>query len=320
GLEMSTWSDDGLSYNFPVLLTPGAKVAKKLKELTGILTAKFLADPFPAIEVNDVMKAKGKTVRGSKGGSITIKDVTKAADGTITIAFEFDQPADLIPEMGEFQGGVDLPGPGIGIMPVPVPAPVPPIAPPPAPGAKDEAGAGEDPAVAPAVAPPAKGKRSEDGNEEPVALVGDEDKPVKPDEDKPAKPDEDKPAKPIGGKLGVVFGGGVILGGGGGVIIGGGPAIMPFPGPNGNAVSFTMNGLSLQDDKGKKLPATIQIDWKKAAAGGGLNGVGPGLKTEYLATYRPAKGAAKEPSKLVFTARSVVEVAIPFRLKDVPVK
>jgi len=310
GIELFTWSNDGLSHNFPVLLTPGAKPSKKLKELSGTLSAKFLADPFPAIEVAEVMKAKGKTVRGSKGGSVTIKDVTKAADGTITIAFEFDQPADLVAETGNFQGGVDVPVPGIGIVPVPLPAPAPPVAPPPPPDGAP--GGGEAPVEAPP-AKPAPGKRIE-GDDEPIAQVGDEEKPA-----------DDKPAKPIQVQPGVGIGGGIAIGGGGGIVIGGpaigGPAvIMPFPGVDGNAGLPNMNGLSLQDDKGKTLPAHIQIDWKKVAADGVINGVGPGQKAHYLATYRPVKGGPKEPSKLVFTARRVVEVAIPFTLKDVPLK
>jgi hypothetical protein len=297
---MPMWSNDGLNHNFPVLLTPGAKASKTLKELTGTLTAKFLADAFPAIEVADVMKAKGKTVKGTKGGSITVKDVTKAADGTVTINFEFDQPTDLMPEMGNFAGGIDMPAPGIGIMPVPLPAPAPPP-----PGAAP--GDADAPVEAPPVkVKPAKPAKIEDG-EQPVALVDDE-KPVE--------------GKPVEVNPGIVIGGGrIVIGGGGAGIVIGGPAIMPFPGPDGGpGVPFTMNGLSLQDDKGKTLPANIQIDWKKAAAGGGFGGVGPGMKAEYIAIYRPIKGAAKEPSKLVFTARPTVEVAVPFTLKDVPVK
>jgi hypothetical protein len=303
------WSNDGISYNFPVQLDAGAKETKTLKELTGNLTAKFLADAFPAVEVNDIMKAKGKTVRGPKGGAITVKDVTKAADGTVTINFEFDQPANLIPEMGNFAGGIDIPAPGIGIMPVPVPlpAPVPPVAPVP-PGA---AGGGDAPVEAPAVEAvpvkpikPAKPAPDVDGDE-PVALVADDEKPVE------GKPVEVKPGVVIGGAGGIAIGG---------VVIGGGPAIMPFPGPDGPGANFAMNGLSLQDEKGKTLPASIQVDWKKAAAGGGFGGVGPGMKAEYIAVYRPVKGGPKEPSKLVFTARSTVEVSVPFTLKNVPVK
>jgi hypothetical protein len=336
--EIHSWSNDGINQNFPVRLMPGDKLSKTLKELSGTISARFLADAFAAIEVKDVMKAKGKTVRGAKGGSITINSVEKAADGTVTIQFEFDQPSDLIPEMQVEMpgGGGGFPGnPGIGIMPVPLPVPLPAPAPG-VPGAVPDAAGGDDPVEGPAVEdkpakPPVPPRRAIPRRAEPraadapaiapapaIAIAIAEEKPVPP----PVQADEKPPIR-IEIKPGVgggVVGGGVVIGGGGAVIIGG-PAVMPLPAPDGMGMAFAMNGLTLQDENGKNLPAAIQINWRKmAGAGGGFPGVGPGMKADYIAVYRPQKGMAKEPSKLVFTARGQTDVSIPFTLKDVPVK
>lgn len=87
-------------------------------------------------------------------------------------------------------------------------------------------------------------------------------------------------------------------------------------------VYYATNGLTLQDDKGNVLSASIQYNWKRGGGGvvigfpgGGMGGMG---KMEYIATIKPEKG--KEPAKLVFTGRRVVEVTVPFKLTNVDVK
>ena len=96
---------------------------------------------------------------------------------------------------------------------------------------------------------------------------------------------------------------------------GGAPA---FPGalpgnvlvPMWNVASF---GLTLHDDKGNVLPVSIQ----PTAAGNRRPFGGAGGTMDFIATYRPVKGGAAEPAKLVFTGRRTALVDIPFSLKKV---
>jgi len=129
---MYAQSNDGVNYNFPVTLDAGAKESKKLKELTGTIAARFLAEAKSVIEVKDVMKAKGKTFKGGKDGELTINSVEKAADGTIQITFDFQAPTDVQPETQQnVPGGIMPVGPmpvirpGIRILPALPPAAVP---------------------------------------------------------------------------------------------------------------------------------------------------------------------------------------------------
>jgi hypothetical protein len=69
-------------------------------------------------------------------------------------------------------------------------------------------------------------------------------------------------------------------------------------------------GLTLQDDKGRALPASIRPNYRRA---------GPG-KGEYLATYLPGPDGKGEPAKLVFTGRRLVQVQVPFKLAGVELK
>jgi hypothetical protein len=74
------------------------------------------------------------------------------------------------------------------------------------------------------------------------------------------------------------------------------------------------NGLTVRDDKGKVLNASISLDWKGFAPGAG------GGKATYIAhVFPPAKGEGAA-ARLVFTARRSVEVPIPFTLKNVALK
>jgi hypothetical protein len=121
----------------PVRLKKGEKEAKTLKELTGTITAQVLTPPEPFLTVENVMKAAGKTVKGTEGGSITIKEAKKAEDGSITITAELEMPPNVIPG-GNVPLVPGVGGPG-GIRILPAPAPAVPIAP--VPPAKKEAGA-----------------------------------------------------------------------------------------------------------------------------------------------------------------------------------
>jgi hypothetical protein len=132
------------------------KASKVLKELKGTISAQFLTEARPYITVDNILKAAGKTVKGPAGGSIKVLEVKKDDNGQITIRFEVEPPANVIPDGGSVNGG--------GIRPVPVPirirrAAVPPgagpglkAAPPPAPAAAPPKAAPPAGAAAPAVA------------------------------------------------------------------------------------------------------------------------------------------------------------------------
>jgi hypothetical protein len=111
----------GASQYAPVYLKKGEKAAKALKELSGVVQAQVLTASQPMITVDNVLKASGKTIKGTEGGSLKIVDVSKGENGLLTIRFELDPPANVIPDNG-FNGGFGLPG-GIPGGPVPLPAP-----------------------------------------------------------------------------------------------------------------------------------------------------------------------------------------------------
>jgi hypothetical protein len=106
------------------------------------------------------------------------------------------------------------------------------------------------------------------------------------------------------------------------------PVAMPALAPAGGALAFpgalpgnvlvpmwnaSTYGLTFRDDKGSVLPVSIQPNWtgKQRQFGG------PGGTMDFIASYRPVKGGAAEPAKLVFTGRRSALVDIPFSLKKV---
>jgi hypothetical protein len=89
-------------------------------------------------------------------------------------------------------------------------------------------------------------------------------------------------------------------------------AIIPANAPT---TRFAFNGLTLRDDKGNLLNASITFNWKKAG------GFAPGnRRLEYVATYKPTGRDPAEPAQLVYTGRRSVTINVPFTLKDVVVK
>jgi hypothetical protein len=81
----------GLSQQVPIQLKKGAKAAKSLKELQGVLTAQVLTEARPILTADNLDKAAGKTFKGDQGGSIKIVDV-KAEENQTTVQLEFEQP------------------------------------------------------------------------------------------------------------------------------------------------------------------------------------------------------------------------------------
>ncbi|MFO0842886.1 MAG: hypothetical protein U0797_10895 [Gemmataceae bacterium] len=83
------------------------------------------------------------------------------------------------------------------------------------------------------------------------------------------------------------------------------PALMP-----GQTSLYTPWGLTLQDDKGNALPASIRPNFRKVG----------GSKAQFTATYLPGKDGKGEPARLAYTARRLTQVQVPFRLAGVEVK
>ena len=67
-------------------------------------------------------------------------------------------------------------------------------------------------------------------------------------------------------------------------------------------------GLGLVDDKGEPIKQ-VSLGLRRQVIGGFLS-------TQYVLTYQAEKG--QEPAKLIFSGRKVLNVEIPFALKDVP--
>lgn len=133
GFPMPGMMWDGISRQVPLQLKKGAKEAKSLKELKGVIAAQLLTEPQPMI-VADKLKA-GETFKGKEGGFIKIVEV-KAEDEKTTIRLEFEQPPfeKVVPAQPNgipgFVGGGAMPMPIRQIVPArkvgPAPAPPPP--------------------------------------------------------------------------------------------------------------------------------------------------------------------------------------------------
>ena len=106
-----------------VRLKKGEKASKSLKELTGVISAQILTPATPAITAEKILEAAGKEFKGAEGGKLKILQVTRAANGQITVRFELEQPPNLVPANAI---GGPLNGPW-GVVPggVPLPAPIP---------------------------------------------------------------------------------------------------------------------------------------------------------------------------------------------------
>ncbi|MCI0463458.1 MAG: hypothetical protein L0Z62_41500 [Gemmataceae bacterium] len=79
-----------------VRLKLGEKKAKTLKELSGHVPVQVLTPPEALITVEDVLKAKGKSVKGQHGGMIEVIAIEKQGDGTYKVQFRFESPANHV--------------------------------------------------------------------------------------------------------------------------------------------------------------------------------------------------------------------------------
>ena len=80
-------------------------------------------------------------------------------------------------------------------------------------------------------------------------------------------------------------------------------------GPGFGAGMNGANGLSLVDDKGESIKQ-IRFAIERVMHNDG------GFSTQYVLTYQAEKG--QEAAKLVYSGRKILNVEIPFALKDVP--
>jgi hypothetical protein len=76
-----------------VWLKAGAKRAKKLKQLTGTLSAQVQTPPEPIMTIADALKASGKSVKGKDGGALTLAEITRQDDGTVLLRAQLQLPA-----------------------------------------------------------------------------------------------------------------------------------------------------------------------------------------------------------------------------------
>jgi hypothetical protein len=68
-----------------VRLKQGEQPSKRLRELQGRITARVQTPPQPLMTVDNVLKAAGRTVHGSNGGSIKVLDVSRQPGGEVKL-------------------------------------------------------------------------------------------------------------------------------------------------------------------------------------------------------------------------------------------
>jgi hypothetical protein len=89
----------------PVLLRPGEKPAKSLRELTGTLSGWVQTAPEPLVTIQDVLKAADKTVEGPDGSRVTVTEVAHEKDGFYKLKVEVQSPPR---EFDPFVGNVQI--------------------------------------------------------------------------------------------------------------------------------------------------------------------------------------------------------------------
>jgi hypothetical protein len=105
-----------------VHLKKGARAARSLKELQGVLSAQVLTEPKALIRVDKVLDAGGKTVKGAEGGSIKVLQVKREANDSITVQFEMDMPPNTVAQ-SDPRAMPALLRPAINIRPAPIAPP-----------------------------------------------------------------------------------------------------------------------------------------------------------------------------------------------------
>jgi hypothetical protein len=77
----------------PVRLVQGARTARTLKELSGVVTAQVMTPVERLLWVDDVTKNVGRAVPGPHGGSLKVVDLDQK-DGQVKVRLQLDTPAE----------------------------------------------------------------------------------------------------------------------------------------------------------------------------------------------------------------------------------
>jgi hypothetical protein len=91
-IDTNARPDDGKQGPIPVRLKKGARPAKQLKELSGTVLALVQSAPETLVTIDDVLKAKDKTIKGPKGGSVKVLDASRKEDGEIKLRLRVEAP------------------------------------------------------------------------------------------------------------------------------------------------------------------------------------------------------------------------------------
>lgn len=273
------WSSGGLSQHVPVQLKKGAKDAKTLKELQGVITAQVLTEARPVITADNLGKATDKTFKGDQGGSIKIVEV-KAEENETSVQLELEQPP--YDKVMPAQANLAAIGMGVrAIAPQPGmrnPLQPPPPPPPPAPKPQDKA-----------VPPPAGQAQPRQPQAAPPLAKREQPK-------QPPAPQPQQVRAPAAKPMLRQF------------------AVNPWGGPA--QLMDSMNGLSIQDEKGNTLPIDASRSHMSVSIVQQANG--PAKQALIWTLVCPHDKAKGKPSKVVFLGRKSLLVDIPFVLTDVP--
>jgi hypothetical protein len=96
-----TWlplSSNGLHRLTGLKFKAGEKESKSLKRLEGVINASLLGAKEETLVVESPGKAAGKSAKGKQGGEINVTAVTKQADGSVQVEFEFEAPSGVLAE------------------------------------------------------------------------------------------------------------------------------------------------------------------------------------------------------------------------------
>jgi hypothetical protein len=98
------------------LKQPAEGPAKKLKELTGTITAQVRTPRETVVTLENVLKSAGKTVRGQRGGEIKVIEVAKEGDGEVRLKVRVEALGRGLTEMppNPFGGTVIINGRRLG--------------------------------------------------------------------------------------------------------------------------------------------------------------------------------------------------------------
>jgi hypothetical protein len=90
----------------PVRLKTGDRPARQVKELHGTITALAQTPPEPLLEVDNVLKAAGQSVRGVRGGSLKVVAVNAEKDGQVKVEVQVQPPGQDVGDVPVAMGGI----------------------------------------------------------------------------------------------------------------------------------------------------------------------------------------------------------------------